>query len=302
MLKSIHFILTYTCNFQCDHCFLYCHPFAKGTFTIQQIKDALGEFKKMGSITSVGFEGGEAFLFYPVLSESVGLANQHGFDTSIQTNCFWATTKEDAMLWLAPLKANGLSFLEVSDDSFHHGDKEKNNAKNAVAAAQELGIAVDSICIRSPEVENHGEPAKGEPIYLGGPKLRGRAVDTLTRGLPTRSCQEFIQCPYEDFNDPGRVHVDAYGNVHLCQGISMGNFWQTPFSSLVKEYVPENHPIAGPILKGGPLQLAKTHNIPHEGEYVDACHMCSKLCLKLIDRFPRYLTPRQAYGLEPEGE
>ncbi len=298
MLKSIHFILTYACNFQCDHCFLYCHPLARGTFTIQQIKDALTEFKKTGSITSVGFEGGEPFLFYPVLCESVRMASQKGLDTSIQTNCFWATTKEDAILWLAPLKSCGLSALDVSDDGFHHGDKNGNHAGHAMAAAQELGITVDSICITPPEVESSCEQIKGAPIYLGGPKLRGRAVDTLTRGLPTRSCKEFTQCPYEDFNDPGRVHVDPFGNVHLCQGISMGNYWETPFSALVKAYVPETHPIAGPILKGGPLELANTYDIPHASEYVDACHMCSNLCLKLIDRFPQYLTPRQVYGLE----
>ncbi len=298
MLKGIHFILTYMCNFQCDHCFLYCHPFASGSFSIQQVKDSLEEFKKIESITSVGFEGGEAFLFYPVLCESVRIATQKGFDTSIQTNCFWATTKDDAILWLKPLKASGLTSLDVSDDTFHSGDKEDKNAKNAIAAAKELGMDVDSICIKPPDVENNSDQKQGEPIYLGGPKLRGRAVEKLVKGLPTRSCNEFTKCPYEDFKDPGRVHVDPFGNVHLCQGISMGNMWKTPFSSLVEKYDAKKHPIAGPILKGGPLQLAKTYHIPHREEYVDACHMCSTLCLDLIERFPQYLTPRQVYGLE----
>jgi len=26
MIKEVHFLLTYTCNFECDHCFLYCGP------------------------------------------------------------------------------------------------------------------------------------------------------------------------------------------------------------------------------------------------------------------------------------
>ena len=37
MLTGIHFILTYTCNFECDHCFLYCSPRAQGTFSIDQM-------------------------------------------------------------------------------------------------------------------------------------------------------------------------------------------------------------------------------------------------------------------------
>lgn len=26
MLTGVHLLLTYTCNFACDHCFLYCGP------------------------------------------------------------------------------------------------------------------------------------------------------------------------------------------------------------------------------------------------------------------------------------
>jgi len=298
MLKGIHFLLTYTCNFQCDHCFLYCHPFAKGVFSIHQIKDALDEFKKVESITSIGFEGGEAFLYHPLLVESIRLANERGFSTSIQTNSYWATSKEDAILWLNPLKTSGLSSLDVSDDTFHHGEESDNNAKKAMVAATELGIKVNSICVKPPEIDDNDEQTKGEPIYLGGPKLRGRAVEKLVQGLPKRSCKEFTQCPYEDFENPKRVHIDPYGHVHLCQGISMGNIWETPFSKLLKNYNPENHPIAGPMILGGPLQMAKTYHISHEDEYVDACHMCTNLCLELIERFPDYLAPKQVYGIE----
>ena len=298
MIKSVHFILTYACNFQCDHCFLYCHPFAKGTFSIRQVRDVLEECRKMESVTNVGFEGGEAFLFYPLLSESIRLASQNGFRTSVQTNGFWATTEEDALLWLKPLQDAGLSCLEESDDRFHHREGGQNNAGHAAAAAETLDMKVNSICIQPPEVEHSGSRTKGEPIYLGGPKLRGRAVETLTKGLPVKPCIEFTQCPYEEFSHPGRVHADPFGNVHLCQGISMGNMWETSFSSVVEAYDPENHPISGPMLAGGPLALARTYNLRHRDAYVDACHMCTEICLELTDRFPQYLAPKQVYGLE----
>jgi MoaA/NifB/PqqE/SkfB family radical SAM enzyme len=29
-MNGIHFLLTYTCNFECDHCFLYCGPKSQG--------------------------------------------------------------------------------------------------------------------------------------------------------------------------------------------------------------------------------------------------------------------------------
>ena len=47
------------------------------------------------------------------------------------------------------------------------------------------------------------------------------------------------------------MHVDAYGNVQVCQGISIGNMWQTPLSELVRDYDAARHPIVGPLLTGG---------------------------------------------------
>lgn len=298
MLTGIHFILSYICNFECDHCFLYCSPRSKGTFTIRQVKDVLKESQKIGTIRNICFEGGEPFLFYPLLLESVRLAKDKGFKTAIETNSYWATTEEDAELWLRPLRDSGLSTLEVSDDTFHHGEEVANSAKRAFSAAQKMGMNVNSICISKPMVEDDKAQAKGKPIYIGGPKLRGRAVEKLAKELPRSSWENFTECPFEDLRHPKRVHIDALGNVHLCQGLSMGNMWETKLSDLVRAYDPDAHPIAGPLLRGGPAQLAREHNIAHDPEYIDACHMCTNICLKLIDKFPEYIGPRQVYGLE----
>jgi len=66
MLKQIHLLLTYTCNYRCDHCFLYSGPEAQGTFTISQLKKVFNEIPKIGTIDTIYFEGGEAFLYYPL--------------------------------------------------------------------------------------------------------------------------------------------------------------------------------------------------------------------------------------------
>jgi organic radical activating enzyme len=297
-LKGVHFILTYMCNFECDHCFLFCRPDAKGVFTIDQIRNVLEECRKIGTVESICFEGGEPFLYHPLLCESVKLAHEKGFETAIETNTYWATTEEDAELWLKPLKSAGLSTIEVSDDTFHHGEKTDNSAKRALAAAKKMGLNVNSICIKKPQVQESGEQEKGKPIYLGGPKLRGRAAQKLIEGLPTKSYENFTECSREDLRNPDRVHIDSFGHVHLCQGLSMGNMWETPLSDLVNNYNPDAHPISGPMLKGGPSELAREYNLEHEDEYVDACHMCSMMCRALIDRFPNYIAPRQVYGLE----
>jgi len=52
------------------------------------------------------------------------------------------------------------------------------------------------------------------------------------------------------------------------------------------------------LVRGGPALLAREYEVEHEDKYVDACHFCYMIRLKLLDRFPQYLTPKQVYGLE----
>ena len=139
--------------------------------------------------------------------------------------------------------------------------------------------------------------AKGESVMGGSIMFKGRAVEKLIKGLPARSWRDFTECPYEDLRNPKRVHLDSYGNVHLCQGLSIGNIWQTPLSKLIKNYDCDPHPICKPIVEGGPAHLAREYGVKHDDEYVDACHLCYNLRLSLLDWFPEYLAPKQVYGL-----
>jgi len=64
-LKGVHFLLTYRCDLECDHCFVWGSPKAKGTFTFRQVKNILQEAKKLKTVDYVSLEGGEPFLYYP---------------------------------------------------------------------------------------------------------------------------------------------------------------------------------------------------------------------------------------------
>ena len=299
MLTGVHLLLTYTCNFECDHCFVYSSPRAKGTFTLNQIKGVLDELIKIGTIEQVYFEGGEPFLFYPLMIEGTRIARDKGLKVGIVTNSYWATTEEDAELWLKFLFELGISDLSLSDDSFHSEDGEESPAKHALAAATRLGMPVSVISIEEPGVgtEENKEEVRGEPVIGGSTMFKGRAVEKLTRGLSTRSWRDFTECPYEDLRNPKRVHLDPYGNVHLCQGLSMGNMWQIPLSELVKNYDYSSHPICRLLVEGGPTRMAQEYRIAHDSEYIDACHFCYTLRLALLDRFPECLAHRQVYGL-----
>lgn len=298
MLTGIHLLLTFMCNLKCDHCFVYSSPDARGTFTLKQIRTVLDEATKIGTIKWIYFEGGEPFLFYPLMLEGIKIARRMGFKVGVVTNAYYATSEEDAELWLTPLCESGISDLSISDDSFHYEEEKDNLPKRALAAAKRLGMPVNSICIEKFTVEADKEQNKESSVYGGGAMFRGRAVEKLVEGLPKRRWEEFTECPYEDLKKPERIHLDPYGNVHLCQGLSMGNMWETSLSMLVKNYNADSHPICGPLIRGGPALLAKKYNVEHEDNYVDACHFCYLVRLVLLDKFPEYLAPRQIYGLE----
>ena len=298
MLTGVHILLTLKCTKECDHCFLHCGPSREATFTLAQLKNLIQQIEELGTVNTVYFEGGEPFLFYPLLLEGLRMVRAAGFDAGIVTNGYWATSVEDGLHWLKPIRDLGVVDFSVSDDEFHRLDKNDRRAEFARQAAQQLGIPTSTICIEPPSVSPQaGEERRGNPVVGGGVLFRGRAAVKLTAGLPVRPCEELTTCPHEDLLSPERVHVDAYGNVHLCQGLSMGNIWGTPLADLVRGYDAQKHPIAGPLLRGGPVRLAAEHGLVIEDSYVDECHLCYAARKLLLPRFPRHLAPKEAYGL-----
>jgi hypothetical protein len=297
-LTGIHFLLSYRCTDECDHCFLWGSPRGGGTMTIAQVRDVLRQAKELGTVQMVYFEGGEPFLFYAIMLEGLREAADMGFSVGVVTNCYWATSAEDAVHWLRPLAEVGLDDLGLSSDLFHGEAMLTETARNAVAGAQALNLPQGVMSIEVPDgCAAYPRKEKGEPIEGGAVRFRGRAAVNLTEGVPRRPWTEFIECPDEDLADPGRVHVDAFGNLHVCQGVVMGNLWERPLRDIVASYDPGAHPIIGPLLEGGPAALVKRYDLPHEETYADACHLCYRSREALRDRFPQYLTPDQVYGI-----
>ncbi|HVN82523.1 MAG TPA: radical SAM protein [Terriglobia bacterium] len=298
MLKGIHILLTLKCTNECDHCFLHCGPTREATFTLSQLRSLLRQIKEVGTVEVVYFEGGEPFLFYPLLLEGLRMVRAAGFGAGIVTNCYWATSIEDALLWLKPIRELGIADFSISDDDLHRFDKNDHRAEFADQAAQELGIPISTIRIDVPCVSRSGDAGrKGKPVVGGGVLFKGRAAEKLTSGLPVRPSNEFTTCPHEDLLNPERVHIDAYGNVHICQGLSMGNVWEQPLAELIRGYDPYKHSIFGPLLRGGPSRLAVETDLTIEDNYVDECHLCYTLRKQLLRRYPTCLAPKDCYGL-----
>ncbi len=293
--QGLHLLLTYRCDSECDHCFVWAGPRAKGTMTVAQIDEVLDQGTEVPSVKSIYFEGGEPFLYYPVMLEGVRMARSRGFEVGIVTNAYWATTEEDARRWLEPLARFGISDLSVSADELHGAGPDSPHARNAAAAAEGLGVPASILSVRSAESYAGCETADdGSSEIL----FRGRAAANIASKLARRDRGLFTSCPEEPPN-LGRVHIDHQGNVLFCQGIAIGNFGAERLSSLFARFSPEEHPIVGPLTRGGPMALSQECGVETDAGYVDACHMCYDVrCrLRAAGRFLDSLVPDQSYGV-----
>ena len=310
-LSSLHLLLTYQCNLECSHCFVWGSPWQSGTMTLQSVRHILQEAQDLGTVESIYFEGGEPFLYYVLMLKGVELAADMGFKVGLVSNAYWATSVEDAVEWLRPFPGL-ISDLSVSSDVYHWNEKLSQQVRNAQQAAQQLEIPLGVISIAEPEATSV-EAAVGKlPPEETGVMYRGRAAEALASRAPRRSWTQFTECPYEDLREPGRVHVDPFGNLHICQGISLGNMLQRPLlqrpllqrpllqrplHEICQEYDPDSHPITGPLLAGGPVELVQRYELPHEEAYADACHLCEHARRALREQFPAILMPDQMYGV-----
>lgn len=296
-IHGLHLLLTYQCTFECDHCFVWGSPWQSGVMTLQDIELILHQARDLGTIREIYFEGGEPFLYYPILLKAAQLAAQMDFHVGVVTNAYWATSAEDARQWLAPL-AGLIRDLSVSSDLYHYDEMMSQQALNARRAAEELGIPVGFLQIAQPasgdSTASQGQIAADELATL---MYRGRAVEKLAPLAPRTNWEELVHCPYEDLVNPGRLHVDPLGYLHLCQGIAIGNLFRQPLAEIIRQYDPLAHPIVAPLLSGGPAALARCYHLPLHGDFADACHLCYQSRLALRSRFPDILMPDQMYGV-----
>jgi MoaA/NifB/PqqE/SkfB family radical SAM enzyme len=291
-LEGLHILLTYQCTYECDHCFVWGSPWQTGTLTLEQIELILSQAQEAG-VTSVYFEGGEPFLYYAILVQAVRKAADLGFSVGIVSNAYWANSVPDAEEWLRPFVGR-LADLTVSSDLFHCGEAMGEGSQNALVAAKWLNIPTGMISIARPGAD--AKETYGQIEEQGAVMYRGRAVEKLVPLATGQPWEGLDACPHEDLREPGRIHLDPLGNLHICQGVVVGNLFQKPLKQICEEYDADAHPICGPLLKGGPAALVTEYNLPHNLCYADACHLCYEARNALRARFPQQLSPDQMYG------
>src|SRR5512139_2572104 len=193
-LSGLHILLTYQCTCECDHCFVWGSPWQTGTLTFEQIEQILQQAKEAG-ITSIYFEGGEPFLYYPILVQSVRKAADMGFSVGIVSNAYWANSVADAEEWLRPFVGR-LADLSVSSDLFHCSETMGERPQNALVAAKWLNIPTGMISVAQPDAEarqSHGQIENESAVMY-----RGRAAVNLVEKATSHPWESFDACPHED--------------------------------------------------------------------------------------------------------
>jgi pyruvate-formate lyase-activating enzyme len=169
-LTGLHLLLTYRCTFECDHCFVWGSPFQDGTMTAEKITQIIDQAREVETIDWIYFEGGEPFLYYPILLHGVEYAKKYNFKVGIVTNGYWATDSSDVLLWLKPLDGK-IDDFSISSDLFHF------NVKNSLESERILKPARHFRFHR-----NYQHPQPNDDTAGGTLMYRGRAADKLAPG------------------------------------------------------------------------------------------------------------------------
>jgi hypothetical protein len=283
-LTGVHFLISYGCSCECEHCFVWGSPRRQASMTAEQVDDFLEQISSVKTVNSVCAEGGESFTQYPVMLHFLRRATALGLSAGALSNAFWVTSREDAEARIAELMAAGLTNLGVSTDEWHQRCVPVERVDTLLEVCAEAGL--DAARMESP---------------LESVMFRGRAAERLAPQVPTRPAEEFTTCAHEQLGAPSRIHLDCYGRLHLCQGLNVGTGGP---AEAIEAFDPEHHPIVRLLLNGGPFALGQyAAGLGFElGEgYVDACHLCYRAREFLRPRFPELLGPDEMYGVDLVG-
>ncbi len=278
-LRAIHFLISYGCSSECDHCFVWATPRRLAGMTAEQVDEFLEQIASLGMVTEVCGEGGESFTRYQVLLHFLRRATALGLSASALTNASWVTSRQQAEERIAELMAAGLTNLGISTDRWHQRYVPVERVDTLLEVCEAAGLA-------AARMETTPESVM----------FRGRAAERLAPQMPTRPAEELTVCPHEQLGSPSRIHLDCYGWLHLCQGLTLGG---ESIQEAVANHDPQRHPLVAILLDGGPCALGKYAAElgfqMHHG-YVDGCHLCYRAREFLRPKFPDLLGPDEMYG------
>jgi MoaA/NifB/PqqE/SkfB family radical SAM enzyme len=155
-LSNLGIMVTYKCPVACPHCIVEAGPNRKEEMLLGDCLAWINQAStyKDGQIKSVSLTGGEPFYDLNKLALIAEYGKAFGFNMSVVTSAFWASTQGVALKILSELPA--LDMISISTDVYHQNSIPFDNIENAVWAARKLRKTYNiSVCTDNEENPEH---------------------------------------------------------------------------------------------------------------------------------------------------
>lgn len=246
----------------------------------------------------IHISGGEIFLNKSALYDIIAAISLHfNKNIGISTNGFWAKTNEETAEIIAQLHTLGVTGVAVSTDYYHTPFVSVERVKRVAHAIETSNMRTHCYIMsarnkehtqHATEINNISEQLTskaqaGLAIPLAPTKIRSIGLGATinipkTKHIPQGMCTDISEClGKRGPMNPTMVWIDCYGNVMICYGIIIGNIYNTPFATIIKNYSPQQNTLLQELSAHGPKglhALAKSKGIEMPEEYFDECDLC----------------------------
>ena len=237
-------VLNYTmkCPLACDFCCYASGPRRAETMDLRFALDIVDQAASLGVFGAFGFTGGDPFVFHEDLVVISRRIAEHHIPFSAISACAWATSDYEIRRHLEPLIENGMTDFVVSHDPSHGHWVSRDQVRNVVQTAVQMGLKVSVFATFYDEDERledqFPEFADAENVTLEG-RLVGPGIGRVRHARMSRS-----QFPKTDFDSFDTCYQRVYhditvfwdGETYPCcsaynratPGISYGNLYEEP--------------------------------------------------------------------------
>lgn len=139
MKQNVCIIMTDKCNAECKTCCFSCSPKNSAVIDEKLMLKAIDDAAELGSIETIGFSGGEPFLYYELMKKGMEYAKQRGFGVTVATNGFWGGWDDEEMA--KKLSALPLDHISFSYDYYHAEYVAENAFERAVGYCKANNIS-----------------------------------------------------------------------------------------------------------------------------------------------------------------
>ena len=264
--------------------------------TLAQLTQVIDEAAACG-VETVYFEGGEPTLAYPVVLAAAKHARERGLEWGMVSNCFWATSPEDARLWLEPFVELGISDLSLSSYAYFVEDADEDRLRNAVAGGPGPRPADGRARGRRGRLPRRAGalPRRGRRRDhvqgQGGRRARPRPSGAAARDarlLPLRGLRRPRPRPHR----LRRRAADLPGRQRRQR--LRGPAASRPCSTRTILLRGPSSARSAPAARG--RSRGEYGHTPARELYADECHLCYEVRSALRARVPEVLAPAQCYG------